>query len=168
MSVVRCVSFANESHAWMSDRRILCTATAPTASRKHILSSPRKEAATEEAATEEAATEEAATEEAATEEAEQRSRRSSLTARSPARTHASTSRVRSPDDDAARMSALTRDARWRTAILALRATHSTKAFDETELSEEDRSEEDRSAEGSFPKISEESIFLFSGSFFWEG
>jgi hypothetical protein len=63
------------------------------------------------------------------------------------------------------MSALTRDARWRTAILALRATHSTKAFDETERSEEDRSEEDKSAEGSFPKRSEESIFLFFCEFF---
>jgi hypothetical protein len=74
------------------------------------------------------------------------------------------------------MSTLTRDARWRTAILALRATHSTKAFEEAgeterseedrrEEGEEDRSEEDRSAEGSFPKRSEESIFLFSGSFF---
>jgi hypothetical protein len=75
------------------------------------------------------------------------------------------------------MSALTRDARWRTAILALRATHSTRAVEETERSEEDPREEDRraerseeerraehrSAEGSFPKRSEESIFLF----FWE-
>ena len=40
------------------------------------------------------------------------------------------------------MSALTRDARWRTAILALRATHSTKAFDESvEAGEADRREE---------------------------
>ena len=76
----------------------------------------------------------------------------------------------SPDDDAARMSTLTRDARWRTAILALRATHSTRAVEETERSEEDPREEDRraehrSAEGSFPKRSEESIFLsFLGVF----
>ena len=69
---------------------------------------------------------------------------------------------------------------WRTAILALRATHSTKAFEESERSEEgeedrraerseeerseegdeDRRAEHRSAEGSFPKRSEESIFLF--------
>jgi hypothetical protein len=70
------------------------------------------------------------------------------------------------------MSTLTRDARWRTAILALRATHSTKAFEESveageaEMSEEDRREEDRRAEGAFPKRSEGSIFLFLWEFFW--
>jgi hypothetical protein len=75
------------------------------------------------------------------------------------------------------MSTLTRDARWRTAILALRATHTNNAFEEAveageageaEPSEEDGREEDRGAEGAFPKRNGGSIFLFLLGVFLEG